>query len=69
MSLKVIKIYQYPCLYPYKYKYTALRTGISTNVCKGFSIVPASAFHSSIGTHVCKGFSIVIVLTMIAVFC
>ena len=31
---------------------TALRTSISTNVCKGFSIVLASAFHTRIGTHV-----------------
>ena len=45
---------------------TTLRTSISTNVCKGFSIVLASAFHTSIGTHVCKGFSIV--LTIIVVF-
>ena len=46
---------------------TALRTSISTNVCKGFSIVLTTAFHPSIGTHVCKGFSIV--LTIIVVFC
>ena len=46
---------------------TALRTSISTNVCKGFSIVLASAFHTSIGTHVCKGFSIA--LTIVVVFC
>ena len=46
---------------------TALRTSISTNVCKGFSIVLASAFHISVGTHVCKGFSTV--LTIIVVFC
>ena len=46
---------------------TAPRTGINTNVCKGFSIVLASDFHTSIGTHVCKGFSIV--LTIIVVFC
>ena len=46
---------------------TALRTSISTNVCKGFSIVLASAFHISIGTHVCKGFSIV--LTIVIVCC
>ena len=44
---------------------TALRTSIRTNVCKGFSIVLASAFR--IGTHVCKGFSIVV--TIIVVFC
>ena len=46
---------------------TALRTSISTNVCKDFSIVLASAFQTSIGTHVCRGFSIV--LTIIVVFC
>ena len=28
---------------------TALRTSISTNVCKGFSIALASAFHIRIG--------------------
>ena len=46
---------------------TALRASISTNVCKGFSIVLTTAFHTSIGTHVCKGFNIV--LTIMVVFC
>ena len=46
---------------------TALRTSISTNVCKGFCIALTSAFHTSIGAHVCKGFSII--LTIIVMFC
>ena len=46
---------------------TALRISISTNVCKGFSIVLANAFHTRIGTHICKGFSTV--LTHVVVFC
>ena len=66
VSLKVIKILNIlVCIHINTN--TALRTSISTNVCKGFIFVLASAFHLSIGTHVCKGFSIV--FTIVVVFC